>query len=354
MSVLFVKQGDTLNLVFTEKSRSVQIDTSHPSYVQIKKALLAKASEDEVEKLLDVNESLKSYVETESNGKAVVKDGQVFFDGQPVHNVISERILQFMKEGLPFSHLLRFMEKCELNPSHKAKVELFDFLQHKSLPITDEGNFLAYKAINSDWTDKHTGKISNIIGAKPFMLRNKVDDDREVGCSSGFHAGSLQYCAEFGHAGDRLVIVLIDPKDVVSVPKDCNFQKLRCCTYTVVSEFTDELVKPLYNDRGEDTYDDYEDDDDDWNDLDDGYDDESDGYENDQDYDYDDDDDDWDDEEECDCDDCGDISCPDNPGYTKQAVQPSTGRDRYGRFAGSKVATTNPTPPRRDRNGRFV
>lgn len=32
------------------------------------------------------------------------------------------------------------------------------------------------------------------------------------------------------------MVVKIDPKDVVSVPSDCSFQKLRACRYIVVAE----------------------------------------------------------------------------------------------------------------------
>ena len=37
-------------------------------------------------------------------------------------------------------------------------------------------------------------------------------------------------------ARGKVVIVKVNPKDVVSVPHDCNCQKLRTCAYTVVAE----------------------------------------------------------------------------------------------------------------------
>jgi hypothetical protein len=33
----------------------------------------------------------------------------------------------------------------------------------------------------------------------------------------------------------------------VSVPSDCNFEKLRTCRYEVVGEYQGELLKPLYS-----------------------------------------------------------------------------------------------------------
>jgi hypothetical protein len=64
------------------------------------------------------------------------------------------------------------------------------------------------------------------------------------------------------------MIVKINPKDVVSVPSDCNCEKLRTCRYEVVGEYQGELLKPLYksefsedeyNEDDEDLYDEYDD-----------------------------------------------------------------------------------------------
>ena len=52
------------------------------------------------------------------------------------------------------------------------------------------------------------------------------------------------------------MIVKIDPADVVSVPSDCNYEKLRTCRYEVVGEYQGELLKPLYSSVFTDDYDD--------------------------------------------------------------------------------------------------
>ena len=121
------------------------------------------------------------------------------------------------------------------NPSRRAVNELYSFLSHKNLPITDSGTFLAYKSVRSDYTDHHTGEFSNALGSVLEMPRNAVCDNAGQGCSDGFHAGSLQYASSFGGDGSVLLIVEIDPADVVSIPSDCSCQKLRTCKYKVVS-----------------------------------------------------------------------------------------------------------------------
>jgi hypothetical protein len=69
------------------------------------------------------------------------------------------------------------------------------------------------------------------------MPRNKVDDNRNNGCGSGFHVGTLEYVKSHHH----IMICKIHPADVVSIPTDCSCQKLRCSAYQVVSNFVGEL-----------------------------------------------------------------------------------------------------------------
>ena len=79
------------------------------------------------------------------------------------------------------------------NPSRRATEELYRFLEHKSMPLTPEGNFLAYKGVTSDFKDCYSRKFDNSVGQTLTMIRNQVCDDANVGCSDGFHAGSYEY-----------------------------------------------------------------------------------------------------------------------------------------------------------------
>ena len=178
-----------------------------------------------------------------------VKDGQVFVNGDSIHEVDARRILGFMSEGADCVPIFKFITRLQNNPSKRAVDELYKFLEHKNLPLTDSGTFLAYKAVRDDFTDKHTGKFFNGVGEVLEMPRNKVDDNKEVGCSYGFHAGTLEYASNFAGGNDRLVLVEIDPADVVSIPTDCEFQKLRTCRYKVVAEYERPLVEHVYESR---------------------------------------------------------------------------------------------------------
>jgi hypothetical protein len=185
-----------------------------------------------------------------------VKDGNLYVFGDPVHSTLATRVISFLEHGLDCVHLFKFILKLNLNPSKRAVDELYTFLEHRALPITDNGNFLAYKAVRADYTDKHTGKFLNTIDAVLEMPRNKVDDDKNVGCSYGFHAGTVEYAKDFLGGQGHLMIVEINPADVVSIPTDCQFQKLRTCKYKVVGEYEIDLTDPLYASRFETDQDD--------------------------------------------------------------------------------------------------
>ena len=125
------------------------------------------------------------------------------------------------------------------------------------MPLTPDGNFLAYKGVRDDFSDWHSGKFGNKVGDVNEMPRNRVCDNASIGCSDGFHAGSLDYARQYGNGG-HLMVVEIDPSDVVSVPNDCDCQKLRTCKYKVVSLFEKKLEEPMCDEYGD--YEDWDED----------------------------------------------------------------------------------------------
>jgi hypothetical protein len=250
MSVPFMWVDGNLTLILNNKAHQVLPD--HINYRMILEAL-PTATNDELVELVDLEKAVANF----SDGLVEVKNGKVFYQGEEVHGSISKRILEFMSKGLPFQPLVNFLNNLMENPSMQSQKELYDFLEHELLPITEDGCFLAYKAVRSDFMDKYAGKFDNHVGKVCEMQRAKVDDNRSVGCSQGLHAGALNYVAGYGSvdAGDRIVIVKIHPRDVVSVPSDCNHEKLRTCRYEVVGEYQGELLKPLYKSEfDEDSY----------------------------------------------------------------------------------------------------
>ena len=241
MSVPFMWVDGNLTVIL--KNKAHQVIPDHTNYKLILEAL-PTATEDELLALVDIEKAIATF----SQGQVSIVNGKVMFEGEEVHGSISKRIIEFMSKGLPFQPLVNFLENLMKNPSMQSQQELYDFLEHENLPVTEDGCFLAYKAVNSDFKDKWRGTFDNMVGQVCEMRRAKVDDNRGRGCSAGLHAGALNYVANYGNvdAGDNIVIVKINPEDVVSVPSDCNCEKLRTCKYEVVGLYQGELPKPLY------------------------------------------------------------------------------------------------------------
>ena len=253
------------SLTVSVEGKTYTINSGHPSWRQAIESLKRK-DYDSLKDLVSVKKAFSAF----TGDKVKVIDNQVFFNGEPIHNYLSDKILSFMEKGLPHESLIKFLERLMANPSRRAVNELYAFLSHKNLPVTDAGTFLAYKSVRSDYTDHHTGDFNNSIGNTLEMTRNNVCDDHNQGCSVGFHAGSLEYASSFGGGESVLLIVEIDPADVVSVPSDCNCQKLRTCKYTVVAKYDGPLPEHYTKDAQsaydpqDDSEDEEYDDDSDW------------------------------------------------------------------------------------------
>ena len=254
----YILTEQSLTVVIEGKAQTMNND--HPAWEQAKQAL-SDSEWDRLQSLFDVESAVQDYLDEDASIE--VKDGAVFYRGESVHNQVVERILDFMRQDLPYQPLVKFLGKLMDNTSRRAVDELYAFLEHKNMPLTPEGNFLAYKGVNSDFTDKYSGKFSNAVGEVLEMRRNGVCDDANVGCSSGFHAGSYEYAKGYASGGGNLMVVEIDPSDVVSVPFDCDCQKLRTAKYKVVAHYETIDAPPLEHDLYDSGYDvDYDDDED--------------------------------------------------------------------------------------------
>jgi hypothetical protein len=195
----------------------------------------------------------KTSPNAEKNGFKISPES-VSYLGEELPQSLADKVRTIHEEGLPLSLFEKFWQNLQLNPSASSVRELYEFLEYKELPLTEDGCFLAYKGLDSDfWSisgDKETkvikgqvngsGNIFNGVGEKIEVRRWDVDDNRENHCSFGLHVGSLDYARSF--ARGTVVVVKINPKDVVSVPNDCKCQKCRVSAYEVVSVFEQEIT----------------------------------------------------------------------------------------------------------------
>ena len=220
------------------------VQDSHPQWEAVMK-LYKRGKYVEMLPLLDVSNAIT----IKSGGKFVVKNGKVFYNGQETHGYLFDRILLFMREfPKQYPRLIRFAENLYKNTDENVRKDLYKFLEHGGNPITEDGCFLAYKGVRKDYYSITAGKIKLIKGKtdsegriyngiREEIIAEKDDvvNDPNQGCAQGIHAGSHQYADGFKSDG-RLIIVKINPRDVVSVPNDENYQKLRTYRYVVIAE----------------------------------------------------------------------------------------------------------------------
>jgi hypothetical protein len=206
-----------------------------------------------------------------SDGDFKVEEGEVFvklandsYWKCPLD--LSDQILLYLDEELDWKPLVKFAQKLRENPSRSSVQQLFTWISAKNLTIKDNGNFVGYKGVRKNMMDVHSGRYDNTPGNTVSVERNEVDDNPDNTCSYGLHVGQFQYAKNFGPV---VVLVEVNPKDVVAVPTDYNGEKMRVCEYTVLKEVLravdahqyhdDDYDLPLDSDEG-----DYEDEDDDF------------------------------------------------------------------------------------------
>lgn len=238
--------------------RTETVTDSHPNYERIREAVKVKDMA-LVETLVNVAKQVTSWM----YGKVKIENGQVFYGNHPVHGALVNRILDMLREGFDAEPMIKFLDNLMQNPSKRAVDELYGFLECTSLPITEDGHFLAYKKVRGDYLDFYTGTMDNSVGQTLEMPRNGVDEDKDRTCSAGLHFCSLSYLKHYYGSQGRVVILKINPRDVVAIPSDYNNAKGRACRYEVIGDHTSECEEafdtPIYTNKYfedlEETYD---------------------------------------------------------------------------------------------------
>jgi len=242
--------NESITIIWEGKPHTVQ--KGSPQFLSLRLAILNEKWED-IPKNLTVAKSLAEW----AKGKFTVRGETIYYDQEQLPSDINRRILQMAGKGEDPTPVFRFWERLQKNPSMRSVEQLWPFLQHQGIPLTEDGFFLAYKGINPDYTDKYTGKIDNKPGVVNEMPRNRISDDPRVECHYGYHVGALSYARTFAPDG-RMVICKVDPADVVCVPYDESNRKMRVCKYEVIGNHNGEHLPDttfIPDDHDEHTYD---------------------------------------------------------------------------------------------------
>lgn len=229
-AIPYLLQGKNIILVVDGKSHTISKDT-HMNYGKIVDAL-KNQDWDELHDLVEPKKAIVNF----GNGYVSINGTTVLWKGKPFHNALTNRMIEMYNDGFPIDPMVRFMENLMDNPSKRSVEQVYGFLEKNSLPITEDGHFLAYKRVRSDYLDVYSSTVDNSIGQIVEMDRNLVDDNPDSHCSTGLHFCSESYLSHFGSQQDPVMILKINPADVVSIPTDYNGAKGRCMRYEVVAE----------------------------------------------------------------------------------------------------------------------
>ena len=255
--VPYIFNENSVTIFWDGKPYTIRKD--HANYHNVEQAII-DGRYDDLEEHLDIARAVENFVE----GEIEVKDEIVYYKGHRLHGVVVDKLLAMLRAGMKDSApLTNFITRLQANPSANSVNELYSFMSYKALANTPEGKVYGYKGVQSDYwsstgnadtivvqgetNERH--QILNAVGATIEVARRCVDDNKDNHCSFGLHVGSYDYANGWAGESGRLLLVEFDPQDAVSVPTDCDFQKLRVSKYKVISDITDtrkELNTPVY------------------------------------------------------------------------------------------------------------
>ena len=176
-----------------------------------------------------------------------IVDGAIHINGRKVPRELSDRIMDYASQNIPYQPLLKFWDNLNENPSNRVLTRLYDFLEKNRHPITPDGCFIGYRGVGRDFKDQHTHTMDNSPGEILTMNRNEVDET-DAACSAGLHVASYEFGSTFGPI---TIMVKVNPKDVVSIPSSYDTDKMRVCRFEVLQQVNKGSTESLHDDGSE-------------------------------------------------------------------------------------------------------
>ncbi len=184
-------------------------------------------------------------VAIQTKGKVTIDVNGVHYKGFDLHGPIADAILELYMDGRldASNRLVLFLDNLVQNPDSRVFDQLYPFMRHNDIEVSDDGHLIAYKKVRDTYFDIHSNTMRNAPGDVLEMPRIAVVNDPEQTCAAGLHVCAKAYLSSFGMGSDdRVVKVKVNPRDVVSVPVDYNGAKMRVCRYEVIEDVTDDNV----------------------------------------------------------------------------------------------------------------
>ncbi len=260
----------TAVVVTSNDGSPISIDNKHPNYDTVV-TMLTTSTVSSYDELMDLMQPVREYRKALSTSAFYENDtGDVCIDinGYPfvLPATLQHEVSRIHRASGNLKPLEAFVARLAANPDKDVHDQLYSFISACGLTLTEDGYFLAYKKIRDDYLDIYTGTMDNSPGETLEMPRFAVEKNPNRTCSDGLHFAAWGYLRHYGASeGTRIVILKIDPADVVSIPFDYNNMKGRACKYKVLKEIEvpEELKStPVWSDDedyDDGDYDDYDD-----------------------------------------------------------------------------------------------
>lgn len=251
----------SLNYTLTPQSITIIDEQKNVHTLQIGdkfQQVLAMIKAGKIKKILTLL-SPKAATEYVLKGIKIVSDTSISYNGkiydEKEYCGLIDYIIECSKSKLPYEYLLKFLDNLALNPDAYSRINLFKFLQQTGIKITENGYIAGVKSVNAEYKSHHDGTTLHKVGTFVSFPREKCNSNPSDTCSYGLHTGGSRYVNSFSDSGSHILVTIIHPRDVVCVPNDYSWQKMRACLYYVAGELTNEewsrwdksVLAPKYN-----------------------------------------------------------------------------------------------------------
>ncbi len=211
---------------------------------------LAKGESADLE-VIKAMASVKNYIVYLSQGRISLTDAGIQFMGELVNSYMTERIMRHHAEGVDVAPMLAFMDRVMNHPILGIQQDIYKWCEKGDMPFTAEGHIIAYKKVREDYRSYHASPdgthLHHPIGGFVEMERSAVDPRRNNTCSTGLHFCSYDYLNAYQGANTgRILILSIDPQDVIAIPTDYNQTKGRACRYRIIGELDHDQAQKFF------------------------------------------------------------------------------------------------------------
>ena len=231
--------------VFLENGEIVEKEVTEDEF---KKVVEAQTDEEvlnllcsEYQKSIELHNNALTLIEKIQKSKLLSMRGDVvYWEEVSCLSVPEELVKAIIKaeeehNELKISTYRNFWTLMSLNPSEECRKNLYWFLQLHGLKLAKCGFFVAYRNVDTTkekgvYTDHHSHSTRIKIGEMVTIPREKCDCNSNNECSRGLHCASVKWLKK-NYFGDVGLACLVNPADVVAVPHNSEYGKLRTCAY---------------------------------------------------------------------------------------------------------------------------